>query len=178
MLKNTPNSYGWPSIVFHWLGAIFIIGLFALGLYMVDLSYYDELYNQAPHWHESLGIVFFVLLLARFVWRALNPKPEPISSHAWQRNLARYIHHLMYLLMFAIAISGYLISTADGRAVKLFDWLSVPAVTDDIHNLAIISGNIHYWLSIAIIALTVLHIAAAIKHHLIDKDQTLIRMIK
>jgi cytochrome b561 len=178
MLKNSTNAYGWPSIIMHWLSAILIIGLFALGLYMVELTYYDDWYHQSTHWHESLGVLFAVLLVARLIWRQLNPKPTPIAPSQLQQRLATWAHHLFYLLMIAIPVSGYLISTADGHEVKVFEWFALPSVSGDINNLATISGDIHYWLSIAIIGLTLLHIAAALKHHFIDKDDTLKRIFK
>ena len=177
MAGNTPNSYGWVSIILHWLGAIFIIGLFVLGILMVDWDYTHPWYYDAPHFHESLGIIFVILLIFRLIWRQINPKPMPLATSELQRRVASFAHHLLYLLMVAIPISGYLISSADGRAVKVFQWFEVPAIVDNIDNLATISGNIHYWLSIAIIALTVLHIAAALKHHFVDKDDTLKRII-
>lgn len=178
MLKNTSNSYGWPSILLHWISALTIFGLFGLGLYMVELGYYDDWYHTAPHWHESIGLLFFVMLLFRLIWRGINPKPEPIAPNKWQKRLAKIAHATLYLLMLLIPISGYLITTADGHAMMLFDWFSIPSVTGNIDNLETLSGNIHYWLSIAIIALTVGHVGAALKHHWIDKDNTLKRMFK
>lgn len=182
MIKNTSSHYGIISILQHWIGAILLIGLFILGIIMVDWDYTHPYYYEGPHFHESLGIIFAILLLVRIIWRLVNPKPTPLSSNQLQQRLAKYAHQLLYLLMVAIPISGYLISSADGRSVKIFSWFEVPAITDildiKIDNLATTSGDIHYWLSIAIIALTVLHIAAALKHHFVEKDDTLKRILK
>lgn len=177
MTGNTSDNYGIISILLHWICALLLIGLFILGFIMVDWDYTHQFYYDGPHFHESLGIIFAILLLFRLIWRQRYPKPTPLSPNPLQQRLASYAHQLLYLLMVAIPISGYLISSADGRAVKVFNWFEVPAITDDIDNLATISGDIHYWLSIAIIALTVLHIAAALKHHFVDKDNTLKRIV-
>ena len=176
MLRNTDNGYGWPSIILHWIGAIGVIGLFALGLYMVDLDYYDPLYHQSTHWHESLGILFLLLMAVRFIWRQFNPKPKPIAPNRMQAAIAHWAHRMLYLLMLLIPVSGYLIATADGHAVALFDWLEIPSVTGNQDGLEDTAGEVHYWLAVVAIALTVAHLGAAIKHHFIDKDDTLKRM--
>ena len=177
MLANSRENYGWISILLHFVCAIFIVALFTLGLLMVDWDYSHPYYYKGPHFHESFGIIFAIILAFRLIWRQVNPKPTPLTSSNKQARIATFVHQLFYLLMITIPISGYLISTADGRSLGVFNWFKVPAITDDIDNLATISGNIHYWLSIAIITLTVLHILAALKHHFIDKDNTLKRII-
>ncbi|MFT4925892.1 MAG: cytochrome b561 [Phenylobacterium sp.] len=177
-LKNTTDTYGWISISLHWICALLIFGLFGLGLYMVELTYYDTWYHDSFHWHESLGLIFAALLLLRIVWRLRNPKPTAIAANATQQAIARWAHRMLYLLMILIPVSGYLISTADGHDIALFNWLTLPSVTGKVSNMETISGQIHYWLSVAIIALTVGHIAAALKHHFIDKDNTLKRILK
>jgi cytochrome b561 len=178
MLKNTSTHYGWPSILLHWLSALLIFGLFGLGLYMVELDYYDTWYHDSTHWHESLGLLFFALLVIRLIWRKVNPKPQPIATTPTQRLMANAAHWVLYLLMLLIPITGYLISTADGNTLALFSWLDVPSITGKVNNMETISGQFHYWLSIAIIVLSVGHIGAALKHHYFDKDNTLKRMLR
>jgi cytochrome b561 len=178
MLKNSTTTYGWLSIAFHWISALAIYGLFGLGLYMVDLSYDHEWNYLAPHWHESLGLLFLALLVARLIWRQINPKPQPLADSPFQTAVAKWAHWVLILLMLAIPITGYLISTAAGHDVKLFDWLDVPSITGKIGGMETLSGQFHYWLSVLIVALSVGHIAAAIKHHLLDKDNTLKRMLR
>lgn len=178
MLKNTTSGYGWLSILLHWLNAIVIFGLFGLGLFMVELDYYDDWYHKSTHWHESIGMLFFMVLVFRFVWRQINIKPEPLSNSPLQRRIAKLAHLALYVLMFLIPISGYLITTADGHDIAVFDWFKIPSITGNIDNLETLSGTIHYWLSVAIIALSVGHLGAAFKHHFIDKDNTLKRMLR
>lgn len=178
MLNNSSTGYGWISILLHWLSALVVFALFGLGLYMVELDYYDDWYHDSTVWHEGIGLLFFALLLFRLVWRKFNPKPEPIADAPIQRLLAKLAHGSLYLLMLLIPISGYLISTADGHALALFDWFKIPSLTGNINNMETVSGQVHYWLSVVIIVLSVGHIGAALKHHLIDKDDTLKRMLR
>ena len=82
----------------------------------------------------------------------------------------------MYILMFAIFISGYLISTADGRSVQVFNWFEIPASLHGIKNQEDIAGEIHFVLAVSLMILAVIHAAGALKHHFIDRDNTLKRI--
>ncbi len=176
MWRNTHNSYGWISIFLHWLVALAVTGLFALGLWMVDLGYYDPWYQRAPDIHRSIGVLLFAVMLARLAWRYLNPRPEP-SGTALQKKAASLVHRLLYLLMYLLMLSGYLISTADGRAIDVFGLFRVPATLSGLENQADIAGKIHQLLAFGLIGLASLHALAALKHHFIDHDRTLRRML-
>ncbi|HCR6352117.1 TPA: cytochrome b, partial [Shigella sonnei] len=109
---NTPERYGVISAAFHWLSAIIVYGMFALGLWMVTLSYYDGWYHKAPELHKSIGILLMMGLVIRVLWRVISPPPGPLPSYSPMTRLAAKAGHLaLYLLLFAIGISGYLIST-------------------------------------------------------------------
>lgn len=177
-LKNTATAYGWVSIILHWLSALLIFGLFGLGLYMVELTYYDNWYHDSFVWHEGLGLIFFALLLVRLIWRQLNAKPTPITDSQWQAIVAHWAHRILYLLMLVIPVTGYLISTADGHDLALFNWFNLPSLTGKVDNMESISGQIHFWLSVVIITLTAGHIGAALKHHWLNKDETLKRILR
>lgn len=178
-LNNTPASYGWIAILLHWLTALAVFGLAALGLWMVDLSYYSPWYKQAPYWHKSLGLLLLPLLLWRLSWRLLQPRPAPPAAHArWERRLARLTHGLMYGLLLVILVSGYLISTAKGDAISLFGWLQVPALISGLPQQADLAGKVHFWAVMALLTLVAVHALGALKHHLLDRDTTLIRMFK
>lgn len=177
MLKNTPNRYGLISISLHWLVAVTVIGLFALGLWMSELEYYDTWYQRAPDVHKGIGILLFLVMLLRVAWRAINSKPQPETNHAaWERRLAGIAHTLLYLLPFAVMIAGYLISTADGRPIDVFGLFEVPATLSGGENQEDIAGEAHELLAFTLIGLVVLHAGAALKHHFIDRDNTLKRM--
>ena len=176
--KNTTQSWGWISITIHWVTAITVIGLFILGLWMVELTYYDDWYRTAPDLHKSIGITLFILTLFRLIWRLKNATPEPIASHtAVEKRAAAIAHGFIYVLLFLIMVSGYLISTADGRAIEVFGLFSVPATLQGIDQQEDIAGVVHLVLAITLIVLVVVHAAGALKHHFIDKDSTLKRML-
>lgn len=181
MLKNTPQSYGLVARVFHWLTAVAVFCLFGLGWWMVDLTYYSEWYKTAPDIHRSIGILLAITVTARLFWRIKNLEPEPLSSHkSWEIKTARLVHLLLYALLFSMFITGYLISTAKGHPIDVFSWFSIPAIItgDDlgIKNLEDKVGEIHEILAYSLIGLATLHALAALKHHFIDRDLTLIRM--
>ena len=87
------------------------------------------------------------------------------------------MHRLMYVLMYLLLLSGYLISTADGRGINVFGLFTVPASISGLQNQADIAGEVHQWFAFTLIALVVLHVLAALKHHLVNRDQTLKRML-
>ncbi len=177
-MNNTNSSYGYISIFFHWISALSIFGLFGLGYYMVDLTYYHEWYKTAPELHKSIGLVLFALMMLRLLWRYNQVTPDDLSSHsAIERKAGKLIHSLLYILIFAVMITGYLISTADGRGVDVFELITVPAFGSFIENQEDIAGLIHKWLAYLLLALATLHALAALKHHFIDKDNTLNRII-
>ena len=175
---NTLDRFGLVTILLHWLMAIAVIGLFGLGWYMVDLTYYDALYKTLPFIHKSIGIIFGLLLILRFVWKAINVKPAFEDGLSRFELLAAKAAHLgLYGMMILIVISGYLISTADNSSISVFDVFDVPATITSIPEQEDIAGLVHEYLGYGIISLTVLHAAAAMKHHFIDKDNTLRKML-
>jgi len=177
--KNTENSWGLISILIHWMSAVVIIALFGLGLWMVELTYYDNWYTKAPNIHKSIGILLFLLTLFRLIWRTLNKKPLSLSNHTdVEKRLATLVHWVLYILLFLIMFSGYLISTADGRAIAVFAWFEIPAVIYGYEKQEDIAGVVHFYLACTLIGFALLHALGAIKHHFIDKDITLTRMFK
>ncbi len=177
-LNNTETRYGVVAKALHWLVAITVLAMFAVGFWMVDLTYYSEWYQVAPHYHKSVGILLTALMVFRLGWRVASQTPAPIASHRrWEKVLAHSIHLVFYWVLFAIFVSGYLISTADGRAIEVFNWFEVPSVGELVDNQEDIAGDIHKWLAYTVIAMVVLHALGALKHHFIDKDSTLKRML-
>lgn len=176
-LISTKERYGLVAILLHWTMAVMVIGLFFLGEYMVELNYAHPWYHRAPHLHESFGLVLFFLLIIRTVWTIATVNPEPVPMPVWERWAASVVKRLFYLLLFGIVISGYLIPTADGKSIALFNWLEVPATISGIDHQEDIAGEVHHLLTHIVMALAALHALAALKHHLLDKDPTLLRML-
>lgn len=178
MLRNTDSTYGLVAALLHWTVAVAVIGLFVLGLWMTGLDYYDPWYKDAPNIHRSIGVLVFIAVAIRLAWRLLDPPPRPLRSHsAVERRLARIAHGLLYLLLFAVMIAGYLVSTADGRPVDVFGLFQVPATLSGIENQEDLAGDIHLALAIALVSLAGIHALAALKHQFIDRDGTLMRML-
>lgn len=176
-LNNHSSAYGWISILMHWSMAVVIIGLAILGLWMVDLGYYSPWYQLAPFWHKSIGLLLVPLLLFRLYWRWQQPTPKSPEGHAaWERTLACLTHVLLYVLLWLILFSGYLISTAKGDGVSMFGWFDVPAIISGLDGQADIAGKVHYWSAISLLVLAALHALGALKHHVFDRDTTLVRM--
>jgi len=175
---NTAEKYGLISILLHWIMAFAIIGLFAIGWYMVDLTYYDSLYKTLPEIHKSVGILVAILLIIRIIWSQFDAKPEPENSNSHFIQIAAATTHICLLSLTAIILfSGYLISTAEGAAIAVFDIFEVPATVTSISEQEDRAGFIHKYLAYAIFGLTLLHAVAALKHHFYSRDNTLRKIL-
>lgn len=170
--------YGLVAIALHWINALTILGLSALGLYMVELTYYDALYTTLPFIHKSVGMLLFLVFGFNLLWKCVDKKPEPANGvSAFERRLANFLHWIFYSVIVVILISGYLIPTADGAAIDVFGLVSVPATITSIPQLQDRAGLLHQYLAYALLGLVFLHGAAALKHHFINHDNTLRRML-
>ncbi len=177
-IRNTNKAYGLVSILLHWLMAVLVILVFIIGWYMVELDYYDPWYTRAPDWHKALGMLVLVLLLYRIYWRYSNPRPQHLENYRrWEKQGAWFVHMAFYLLMLLLSVTGYLISTAKGAGIDILGWFTIPAIG----KLEVIAAEwveaIHYYAAYSIIALLILHTLAALKHHFIDRDITLKRIL-
>nr|WP_286946731.1 cytochrome b [Pseudomonas sp. UBA6718] len=176
-LRNSDSTYGLVSILLHWLVALVVFGLFGLGLWMVGLDYYSAWYRTAPDLHKSIGLVLFAVMLGRLLWRFVSPPPAAPANHGRATRLAsRAGHAFLYLALFVLMLSGYLISTADGRGIAVFGLFEVPATLTSIPDQADVAGAVHEYLAWALVIFAGLHALAALKHHFIDRDATLVRM--
>lgn len=175
ILRDTHDGYGLISRLLHWGMAVAIFALFALGWWMVGLDYYSPYYRSAPDLHRSVGLVLLVVLAGRFFWRLLNPKPDDSELKPLERSVSKLVHWGFYPLLLALMVSGYFISTLDGRPIDVFGLLSVPSLVEA-KGLEDTAGLVHEWLAYLTIALALLHAAGAMKHHLFDKLNTLTRM--
>jgi len=176
-LTNNNEQFGLVAVSLHWIIALLTLSLFMLGWWMVELDYYDSWYQLAPWWHKGLGVMILILLTTRSIWQFLNPSPLALGSITpWQQKAAHVVHFLMNLLILIICVSGYLIVTAKGKGLAVFDWFTVPSLITNVNNLEDLAGDIHYLLAYLLMALVLLHILAALLHHFVYKDKTLKRM--
>ena len=177
--KNTENSFGLVTILIHWLMALFIIGLFVIGKYMLSLDYYDSFYHTGPWWHKSFGLLVAFLLVYRIVWKLKNPSVKPLDSYKkYEISLAKLVQILLYISLIVCCISGVMISTAEGTGISFFNLFEIPAFIAKGKAQAELAGEIHYYATYTLIILAGLHMLAALKHHFLDKDKTLTRIIR
>lgn len=177
-LHNSSERYGLLSIILHWGVAITVFGLFALGLWMVGLDYYDSWRKAGPDLHKSIGLTLFAVMVIRLAWRLISPPPPPLDSYSRVTRIGAHLVHLfLYAALFAVMVAGYLISTADGVGIPVFGLFEVPALVSGLPDQAETAGTIHLYLAWAIVVFAVLHGLAALKHHFIDRDVTLKRML-
>lgn len=176
--RNSSSRYGLVSMLLHWGIALLVFGLFGLGLWMVELDYYDPWRQAGPDLHKSIGLTLFALMLLRLLWRWFSPPPPALGSYSKLTRLGATLGHgLLYAGLFALMLSGYLISTADGRGISLFGLFEVPASITSIPDQEDLAGVIHFYLAWGLVILASLHGLAALKHHFIDRDATLTRML-
>ncbi len=178
MLKNSSENYGLIAKTLHWVIAILIIGLIWLGWYMVDLTYFDRWYNTSLSTHRSLGLLVFALAVLMLAWRVYSRPPPLVSSiPGWEKVIARSTHVLLYIMMLAIPLSGYLISTSAGKHVSLFGWFEIPPIMQVDETLRDRAIAVHYYLAYGSCFLLGLHVLGALKHEFISRDRTLRKML-
>ncbi len=174
--KNTENHFGLVAIFFHWVMAILLIGLVVLGLYMTSLSISAQKLTLYGY-HKEFGMLVLFLVMLRIVWRIGNTLPALTSLNIFERFAARAVHWGFYLLMIALPITGWLITSSAGLPVSFFNLFIIPTLGSPSPDLLKLFENIHEWLAYCLIALFCLHVLAALKHHFINKDDILRRMI-
>lgn len=170
-------SYTATAKTLHWLMAILLFGLLALGFYMHDLPLSPDklkLYS----WHKWAGVTAFLLLGFRLLWRVTHRPPALPDSMPKLMQFAAHAGHLMlYLLMIAIPLTGWLMSSAKGFQTVYFGVLPIPDLLDKNKEVGDLLALVHKSLNLLFIAVLAGHIGAALKHHFIDKDDILTRML-
>lgn len=177
MLRNSSQRWGLVSIGFHWVLAIGILAMIAIGLYMVEMpNSMAKLRMYALH--KSIGLTVLAVVFLRLAWRlyAGAPEPEP-GTPRWQHRAASATHWLLYGLMLAMPLSGWLYNSAANFPLQWFGLFNLPALASPDPELRALARSLHTWGFYLISALVLLHSAAAIKHHLFDRDRTLLRML-
>lgn len=173
--KNTRTRFGLVAIAFHWIMSVLVIGMLILGLYMVTLDAGLEK-TRLYGWHKEYGVIILVLALLRLGWRLQNVNPV-LNLPPFERISARLVHWTFYLLMLAMPFSGWLMSSAAGRAVSFFGLFTLPSLINPNPDAGLVFRNAHHYLGYTLIALILLHTAAALKHHFYDGDDILRRML-
>lgn len=175
--RNSANHYTKTAVALHWLVAFGIFGAFSLGLYMHELPLSPtklRLYS----YHKWAGVTIFLFALVRLAWRATHPAPPlPGDMPPWQRVAAHAIHHLLYVLILAVPLTGWLMSSAKGFQTVWFGLLPLPDLLAKNKELGETLALVHQALNFGMAALVIAHVGAAIKHHIVDRDDILARML-
>ena len=178
---STPRRYSGFAIVLHWLLAVALVGIFSVGLYMADLPFSPQrlkLYN----WHKWAGISILTLSAIRLLWRLSHRPPElpqsvSLGMPRWQMQAYHATHWLMYALFFVVPLVGWAYSSAAGFPIVLFGVLPLPDFVSASKPLAEMIKPWHEYSAFALAGLVLLHVGAALKHHFIDKDGLVLRML-
>ena len=176
MASPSSTRYTHVAIAMHWLLALMIIGSLSLGLYMADLPFSParlKLYN----WHKWAGVAILVLSALRLLWRLSHRPPADLPMPAWQQRAASGAHLVLYGLFFAVPLAGWAYSSAAGFPIVWFGVLPLPDFVPVDRALSESLKPLHRWLAYALCAVVMLHIAGALKHHFIDRDGLLRRML-
>ena len=174
-LSNTEDKYGLVAKAFHWVIAVIIIGLLPMGLFMADMEN-SPLKFEIFALHKSFGLLVFFLGLGRIVWRFVSPPPDHLETHEhWEVTLASAAHFWLYVCIVGMPLSGWLMSNAAEFPVPFFG-LQMPHLIGKDESLMGLFGETHEILAYTLLFVLGLHVAGALKHHVIDKDETLQRM--
>jgi cytochrome b561 len=168
--------YTRTAMALHWAAALLIVVAFVVGLWMAPLAI-SPLKFRAYAYHKWMGITVFLIALAHLAWRVAHPAPPPVAMPEWQRRASETAHVLLYALMFLSPITGYVYSSAAGVQTVYLGVVPLPDLVDKHKELANVLKIVHSMLNYGLAALVVLHAAAAIKHHVIDRDGMLGRML-
>ena len=176
---TTPvTGYTATAIGLHWLIALGIFTAFGLGLYMTSIHGFTPTKLKLFSWHKWLGVTIFAVAVLRVLWRATHAAP-PVApgTPAWQARAAAGAHHLLYVLILVVPLTGYFYSLSAGVPVVYLGLWKMPVLIEANTTLKPILQAVHAWLNYLMAGIVLLHAAAAIKHQLIDRDGTLARMI-
>ena len=197
-MSISTSRYTKTAVILHWLIALGIFGMFGLGWFMADLpkdvpkqTMFDVFDLGIFHWtmaeeisprsfyfnvHKSFGVTILALIFLRVLWRITHKPPAILASYKiWERKLATAAHHLLYSLMVLLPLSGVIMATYSKYGIK---WFGIDFIKGlDNNDMREIFKQVHEILGIVILLIIVLHIAGALKHKFIDKDDTLKRML-
>lgn len=170
--------YNNVAILLHWLVALLIISAFALGVTMVDIPGLTPTKLKYFSWHKWMGVTVLGLACARLLWRLSHAAPAyPQLMRAWEKLAAHAVHGALYVLMFAVPVSGYFYSLAAGVPVVYLGIVPLPVLMDASQEWKPVLKQVHYALNMALLAIVVLHVGAALKHLVINRDGVFKRML-
>ncbi len=172
-----PASYSAPAKILHWLTAVCVLCGVTLGITMLNMQPGPS-QNQVFDLHRSFGATILFLTGLRLIWRLYSPPPPLVADlPIWQEHAARITHGALYFLLFAVPLVGWTGTSAFGAPIVVFGLFELPDLVEPNKELATLLLNTHMTLAFILCGLVALHIAAALQHHFVRKDETLRRML-
>jgi len=177
MLRNTTDSWGAPAKLFHWVMAALILAQIALGV-MAASWRVSPAKLELFFWHKSNGMLILALVALRVLWRLGNPTPAlPPGMASWERAAARLSHLVLYVLMVALPITGWIVSSASNVPFRIFWLIPLPAIVAPDKATADFVALVHGGLAAMLALVLVAHIGAALRHHFVKRNTVLERML-
>jgi cytochrome b561 len=177
MLRNTDRSWGAPAKLLHWAVAALVFAQIALGWAAVSWRLSPTKLDLFV-WHKSTGMLILALMLVRVAWRLANVAPSlPAGMPALERGSAHASHLLLYALLLALPLTGWVVNSAANVPFRMFRLIPVPAIVEPDKATADAAASVHYLLFVALSLLLVVHVGAALRHHLLKRDDVLLRML-
>jgi cytochrome b561 len=177
MMRNTTRSWGTPAKLLHWIVAVLIVLQIVLGFAAVAWHLSPAKLDLFVL-HKSTGMLILVLMIVRLSWRWMNVTPLlPVGMRAWERTAAHASHFILYLLLFLVPVSGWVINSAANIPFRMFWLIPIPAIANPDKALAETAARIHLGLFIVLALVLLVHVAAALRHHYAERDDVLARML-
>jgi cytochrome b561 len=175
-LRSDHTRWSTAAKTFHWLMALLILGNGAFAFWMDGLKPSLQKINMFAL-HKSIGLTVLALFLLRVLWRAIDRRPPDVPAPRWQHLAAKSVHGFLYLLIAAIPLSGWAFNSAHGFPLQYFKQFNLPALVEKNPGLSDTLGMVHVYLFWFLLLVLVAHVGGALKHHFIDRDDTLRRML-
>ncbi len=177
MWRNDSYQWGTVAKVFHWTIAVAILGMFVLGWTMVNWPMSPTKIKLFV-WHKSIGLTILSLVVLRIAWRLTDSAPPlPATMPRWERNAARISHLGFYTLMITMPMSGWVINSAANFPLKLYGVIPIPNIAPADKTLQTFAEGVHLTLFWSLAVLLAVHVTAALRHHFVERDSVLKRML-
>ena len=177
MMRNTDHSWGAPAKLLHWAVAALVFAQIALGWAAVSWRLSPTKLDLFV-WHKSTGMLIVLLMVVRVAWRVANVAPSlPADMRRLERLAAHLSHLLLYLLLFLMPVTGWIVTSASNIPFRMFWLIPVPAIVEPDEAMADAAAGMHLALFVMLSLLLAVHIGAALRHHFLKRSDVLVRML-